>query len=70
MADNEVNGSSSDEGMMSDHDVEESITSGDQRMREYYLGKKYFEFALATRLLEQSSIDEAWSELDVSRHRL
>jgi hypothetical protein len=66
MADNEANGCSSDDGVTSDADFENYIISGDQSTREYYIGKKYFELALATRLLKHSNTGETWSELDVS----
>jgi hypothetical protein len=69
MADNEANGCSSDDGMTSDADVERYIIAGDQSMREYFIGKKYFEFALAAGLLKQLNIGETWSEMDVSQHR-
>ena len=65
MAAKEVNGFSSDIETASDTDLENFIISEDRSIREYYLGKKYFDFALATRLLTGSDSGETWPELDV-----
>lgn len=65
MADKEANGFSSDNGTTSETDLENYIISEDRSMREYFLGKKYFEFSLATRLLTSPDLGETWPELDV-----
>ncbi len=46
-------------------DVEVMSTSDNWSGKEYWLGKKYFEFALAEQNLVESTVDESAPELDV-----
>lgn len=69
MADVNANISSSDDDMTSETDVEQFIISEERNVTEYYLGKKYFEFAITAQLLKTSAIGELWSELDVRQYR-
>lgn len=68
MTDSEVARFSSEDEAASDADIEQSISSEDWSLREYYLGKKYFDSTIAKQLLECPDLGNNWPELDVSEH--
>lgn len=66
MIDSEVARFSSEDEAASDADIEHSISSEDWSLKEYYLGKKFFDLTIAKQLLECPDLGNNWPELDVS----
>jgi hypothetical protein len=65
MAGTRIDTPSTDASMGADTDVEGFILSEDWSVREYTLGKEFFQFALVANLVSSSDVDETWPEFDV-----
>lgn len=68
MTDFKVEGFSSEDEVASDTDVEQFILSEDWSLKEYYLGAKYFDFAIAKQVMGSLDHGSNWPELHVRMH--
>jgi hypothetical protein len=68
MADSKVEAFSSEDEVASVTDVEQFIISEDWSLKEYYLGAKYFDFAIAKQVMGSIDHGSSWPELHVRKH--
>lgn len=65
MAGTRIDTPSTDASVDADTDVEGFIISEDWSVKEYTLGKAFFQFTLLADLVSSSDADETWPEFDV-----